>query len=330
MDIEVFTNKIFNISSEDEFNYFALEAFMFQYENNQVYNRWCELMQKDISSIKHYTDIPCLPISFFKTHRVVSFSEQEIHFFKSSGTSGKDTSKHFIHNLDIYEKSFTNNFESFFSRAEDYCFIALLPNYISQGNSSLVYMIDNLIKKSRFKESGFFNENLGDVISTLKHCQENNIKTILFGVTYALLDLIDIENLELKNTIVFETGGMKGRRKEILREELHKILSKGLGVDSIASEYGMCELFSQAYSKKDGIFYTPSQMRVLIRDTYDPLSYIGENKTGGINVIDLANIYSCCFIETEDLGKKHTDGGFEIMGRFDNSLTRGCNLMYEN
>jgi len=190
-------------------------------------------------------------------------------------------------------------------------------------------MIDHFIKKSKYKESGFYKDSLQDVIERIKYLEEKNIKTILFGVTYALMDLIEIEKLNLKNTVVFETGGMKGRRKEIIREELHQILSNGFAIKGIASEYGMCELFSQAYSKGEGIFNCPKHMRVIIRDTYDPLSYIGNKKTGGINVIDLANIYSCSFIETEDLGKTYPDNSFELLGRIDNTTTRGCNLMYE-
>lgn len=327
--MEELINKIFDIRNEDDFEKLSLDIFSFQYERNKVYKEWCELMKKDPSNVKALYDIPFLPISFFKTHKVVSFQEKPVHFFKSSGTTGKNTSNHFIYSLEIYEKSFTKCFEQFFSKTEEYCFIALLPNYLEQGNSSLIYMIEHLIRQSKYKESGFYNGSLSEVVNTLNYCEGKKIKTILFGVTYALLDLIEIETLELKNTIVFETGGMKGRRKEILREELHKILCEGFGVKSIASEYGMCELFSQAYSKGKGIFYCPNQMKVLIRDTYDPLSFIGKNKTGGINIIDLANIYSCSFIETEDLGKTYQDKSFELLGRIDNTTTRGCNLMYD-
>ncbi|MDD2191220.1 MAG: acyltransferase [Bacteroidales bacterium] len=323
-------NRIFNIGNDIEFEELSLKVFYFQYENNKVYKTWCKLMKVEPSQVKSISQIPFLPISFFKTHDVVSFNKEDsVHFFKSSGTTGLQTSKHYIYDLGIYERSFVKCFEEFFSRVEDYCFIALLPNYLEQGNSSLVYMIDNLIKKSKYRESGFYKDSLQDVIQKLKVLEEKNTKTILFGVTYALLDLIEIEKLSLKNTIVFETGGMKGRRKEIIREELHEVLCEGFSIDSIASEYGMSELFSQAYSKSNGIFFCPKHMKVMIRDTYDPLSYIGNNKTGGINVIDLANIYSCSFIETEDLGKIFWDNSFELLGRIDNTTTRGCNLMYE-
>ncbi len=323
-------NRIFNIGNEIEFEELSLKVFHFQHENNKVYNTWCKLMKVEPSQVKSINQIPFLPISFFKTHDVVSFNKEDrVHFFKSSGTTGLQTSKHYIYELGIYERSFVKCFEEFFSKVEDYCFIALLPNYLEQENSSLVYMIDNFIKKSKYRESGFYKDSLQGVIQKLKVLEEKNTKTILFGVTYALLDLIEIEKLSLKNTIVFETGGMKGRRKEIIREELHRILSNGFAIKGIASEYGMCELFSQAYSKGEGIFNCPKHMSVIIRDTYDPLSYIGNNKTGGINVIDLANIYSCSFIETEDLGKTYPNNSFELLGRIDNTTTRGCNLMYE-
>ena len=323
-------NRIFSIKNEIEFEELALEVFHFQYKNNMVYNNWCNLMKSTPSQVKSISQIPFLPISFFKTHNVISFeSEDSLHYFKSSGTTNAQTSKHYIYDISIYERSFIKCFEEFFSKIEDYCFIALLPNYLEQGNSSLVYMIDHFIKKSKYKESGFYKDSLQDVIERIKYLEEKNIKTILFGVTYALMDLIEIEKLNLKNTVVFETGGMKGRRKEIIREELHQILSNGFAIKGIASEYGMCELFSQAYSKGEGIFNCPKHMRVIIRDTYDPLSYIGNKKTGGINVIDLANIYSCSFIETEDLGKTYPDNSFELLGRIDNTTTRGCNLMYE-
>lgn len=323
-------NNIFNIRNEFEFEELALEIFHFQYENNKVYNNWCNLMKTSPKKVKSISQIPFLPISFFKTHNVISFNKEDsIHFFKSSGTTNSQTSKHYIYDLSLYERSFIKCFEQFFSNVEDYCFIALLPNYLEQSNSSLVYMIDNFIKKSKYKESGFYKDSLQDVIERIKLLEKENVKTILFGVTYALLDLIAIEKLNLNSTIIFETGGMKGRRKEIIRPELHKILCEGFSVKSIASEYGMCELFSQAYSKADGIFFCPNHMKVIVRDTYDPLSYIGNNKTGGINVIDLANIYSCSFIETEDLGRCYSNNSFELLGRMDNTTTRGCNLMYE-
>lgn len=327
--MEELINRIFNIKNSNEFEALALEVFKFQFENNKVYGSWCRLMGKNPDNVFNINSIPFLPISFFKTHNVVSFPSSPVHFFKSSGTTGNETSKHFIYDLSIYERSFTSCFEQFFSKVEDYCFIALLPNYLQQGNSSLVYMIDNFIKKSKYKESNFYNGSLEDVILTIKECEKENRKTILFGVTYALLDLIEIEKLNLNNTIVFETGGMKGRRKELIREELHKTLCQGFGINAVASEYGMCELFSQAYSKGEGRFFCPNQMKILIRDTYDPLTYLSDNKTGGINVIDLANIYSCSFIETQDLGKIHSDNSFELLGRIDNTTIRGCNLMYE-
>lgn len=330
MYTEDFIDKIFRISTTKEFNELALDVFKYQYQNNKIYNNWCNLISKNINSIDRIEDIPFLPISFFKTHKVVSFDNQPIHFFKSSGTNSNETSKHYIYDLGIYKKSFIKNFEYFFSNSKDYAFIAILPNYLTQGNSSLIYMVDYFIRNSKYQESGFYKDNLKDIASILKHCKQENIKTILFGTSYALLDLIEFERFELGDIIVFETGGMKGMRKEMIKEELHSILIKGFGVDSIASEYGMCELFSQAYSKSNGVFHTPNQMKIMIRDTYDPLSYVGFNRTGGVNVIDLANLYSCSFIATEDLGIGFRDGSFQIRGRMENSILRGCNLMYED
>lgn len=327
--MEELINRIFQIKDQKEFEAITLEVFSFQYANNLIYNRWCNLLNRNPKNVTNIYSIPFLPISFFKTKKVVSFLDNPIHYFKSSGTTSSQTSKHYIKDLKLYERNIHSCFEQFFSKAEDYCFIALLPNYLEQGNSSLVYMINSFIHSSKYKESNFYNEDLKDVIEVLKECEKQNIRTILFGVTYALLDLVEIEALKLRNTIVFETGGMKGRRKEIIREELHQKLCKGFAVENIASEYGMCELFSQAYSKGKGRFFCPKQMQILIRDIYDPLTYIEEGKTGGINIIDLANLYSCSFIETQDLGKTYSDNSFEIIGRIDNTTIRGCNLMYD-
>ncbi|MDD2288095.1 MAG: acyltransferase [Bacteroidales bacterium] len=330
MITEDFINKIFKVSSQEGFNEIALEIFRFQYKNNKVYNQWCNLVSKDIESIKKIEDIPFLPISFFRTHKVLSFDSKPSHFFKSSGTTNTQNSYHYIYDLNIYQKSFIHSYQTFLPNPNDYMFIALLPNYLSQANSSLIYMIDYFIRNSNYKESGFYKDNLPEVISLLKKNKEKGIKTILFATTYALLDLIELERLELgDDVIVFETGGMKGRRKEMIKEELYSILKEGLGVRSIASEYGMCELLSQAYSLDNGVFFTPSQMKVMVRDIHDPFTYIQPNKVGGINVIDLANIYSCSFIATDDLGISLENGGFQIRGRMENSVIRGCNLMYE-
>lgn len=328
--MEELTNRIFQIKDKKEFERISLEVFSFQYNNNPIYNQWCNLLNRGPKNVKSLTDIPFLPISFFKTHRVVSFKNNTQLFFKSSGTTSSQTSKHYIYDIKLYEKSFTKSFETFFQKPENYCFIALLPNYISQENSSLIYMIDQFIRKSKYKESGFYNQSLEETALAIRNCEARQIKTILFGVSYALMDLVEKEKFNLKHTIVFETGGMKGKRKEIVRQALHKTLSEGFGTNSIASEYGMCELFSQAYSKQNGIFQTPNWMKILIRDTYNPLEIIGDNKTGAINVIDLANLYSCSFIATEDLGKSFHNNSFEVLGRIDNTTIRGCNLLYEN
>ena len=323
------TERIFKIHSEEDFQKSALEIFEYQYNNNKVYHKWCDLLNKNTGNVKKTEDIPFLPIRFFKTHEVVSFTQKPIHFFKSSGTTMSQPSRHFIKDFGIYEESSRRSFQQFFGKVEDYCFLALLPNYQQQGNSSLVYMINHFINRSLYSQSGLYSYDLDEIRNLIMECEHKTIPTILFGVTYALLDLIEKYSFELKHTTVFETGGMKGRRKEMPKSELHSILAEGFGIKSIASEYGMCELFSQAYSKSDGIFYTPNQMKVVITETEDPFTFCKCGKTGVINVIDLANINTCSFIATEDLGRSTKDGGFEIMGRVDNSDIRGCNLMYE-
>ncbi len=327
MNIEELIDKVFSIETEEEFLLASLDVFKFQYNNNKVYRQWCDHISS--KPVERLEDIPFLPISFFKTHRVVSFEGDYQHFFKSSGTSSLETSKHYIYDLNVYQRSFLHSFKEFFGEPSQYSFIALLPNYTSQGNSSLVYMVDSLINLSNYNSSGFYEGDYSQVARVLESNHSSGIKTILFGTTYALLDLIESETLGLESLIVIETGGMKGRRKEIPKQELHNILKKGFGVDKIYSEYGMCELLSQAYSMGGALFRTPSQMRVLIRDIYDPLSYIENNRTGGINIIDLSNIYSCSFIATEDLGIKLDRTGFEVRGRMDNTIIRGCNLLYE-
>lgn len=321
--------RIFAIESENDFRELSLEIFAHQYHSNQTYKQWCELLNRKPENTTQSNQIPFLPISFFRTHKVVSFSEEPKGFFKSSGTTSNLQSKHWIRDYDIYERSFTKAFERFFGKADDYCFLAMLPNYQEQANSSLIYMIDRLIKSSRVKDSGFYPYELDKVARLLIENEEQKIKTILFGVSYALLDLAEKHTFNLKHTTVFETGGMKGRRKEISKRELHSILCNAFGTDSIASEYGMCELFSQAYSKSDGLFLCPDWMKVIIKETNDPFSECKQGKSGIINIIDLANIDSCSFIATEDLGRINPDGSFEVLGRADNSVIKGCNLMYE-
>jgi len=319
--------QIFNIKPAGEFNALALEVFKFQFENNKVYRSFCDLLYKHPSDVKTIEEIPFLPIEFFKTRKILSNTENPVICFSSSGTTGSVTSKHHVVDLGIYEESYLSGFKQFYGAIEGYVVLALLPSYLEREGSSLIYMVDDLIKKSKHPESGFYLDNLDEINEKLIALNKSGQKVLLIGVSFALLDLIEQYQFKLKNTIVMETGGMKGRRKEIIRSELHQLLKEGFGVSEIHSEYGMTELLSQAYSKGNGAFECPLWMKVLTRDTEDPLSIQEVNKTGGINVIDLANINSCSFIATQDLGKIYNDGSFEILGRFDNSDIRGCNLM---
>jgi phenylacetate-coenzyme A ligase PaaK-like adenylate-forming protein len=316
-----------NIFNIDNFNDTALKIFRYQHENNPVYRKFCDALNTKPNHIKFFRDIPFLPIEFFKTQRVITGSFSPVGYFQSSGTTGLNTSKHYFKHLNNYETSFLKGFRLTFGNIKDYCVLALLPSYLEQKNSSLIYMVDRLIKESHHPDSGFYLYNLDELYEMLNKLEKQNQKTILFGVTFALLDLVERHNFKLNHTIIMETGGMKGRRDELVREELHGILCDGFGVDKIHSEYGMTELFSQAWSRGDGIFNTPPWMRILIRDVNDPLTLIGNGKTGGINVIDLANLDSCSFIATQDLGKMYPDGSFEVLGRYDHSDVRGCNLL---
>jgi len=318
---------IFTISSQKQFEKIALKVFRFQYENNLVYREFCNFLKTDVQKVKSLQQIPFLPIQFFKSHQVVSNDNPVEATFTSSGTTGMNTSKHLVTDVSLYEESYRKGFSEFYGNIEDYVVLALLPSYLEREGSSLIYMVEDLIQLSNHPESGFYLHNHEDLIKKLIELDESGQNVILIGVTYALLDLIEKQKFELQNTIVMETGGMKGKRKEMIREELHEQLCAGFGVPSIHSEYGMTELLSQAYSLGEGIFECPSWMNVLIRDTEDALSYIPQGKTGGINVIDLANINSCSFIATQDLGKKNPNNSFEVLGRFDNSDIRGCNLM---
>jgi phenylacetate-coenzyme A ligase PaaK-like adenylate-forming protein len=305
----------------------ALKVFRFQYENNLVYHEFCDFLKTDVQKVKTIQQIPFLPIQFFKSHEVVSNSNPIQTIFTSSGTTGMVTSKHLVTDVRIYEESYRKGFSQFYGNIEDYVVLALLPSYLEREGSSLIHMVDDLIQLSNHPESGFYLHNYDELIEKIIQLDQSGQNVILIGVTYALLDLIEKQSFQLENTIIMETGGMKGKRKEMIREELHQELCNGFGVKSIHSEYGMTELLSQAYSLGDGIFECPSWMQISIRDTEDALSYIREGKTGGINVIDLANINSCSFIATQDLGKKYSNGSFEVVGRFDHSDIRGCNLM---
>lgn len=318
---------IFTISEPGEFELQALETFRFQYRNNPVYQAFCNHLGQSEATVREVMDIPFLPISFFKSKKIVASPGPSQALFTSSGTTGSQTSKHYVSDLGLYEASFEKAFEQFYGDVSTYCVLALLPSYLERQGSSLIYMVDHLIKKSGHKASGFYLNDLSALRAQLSELEEAGQKTLLIGVSFALLDLVETGPMQLKHTVVMETGGMKGRRKELIREELHGILKKGFGVDRIHSEYGMTELLSQAYSHGQGIFLTPPWMKIMVRDTEDPLSYQKTGKTGGINVIDLANRYSCAFIATQDLGKIRPDGSFEILGRFDHSDVRGCNLM---
>ena len=321
------THDIFTISNQKQFDKIALKVFRFQYENNLVYREFCDFLKTDVQKVKSIEQIPFLPIQFFKSHSVISSTNPIETTFTSSGTTGMITSKHLVTDLGIYEESYRKGFSQFYGNIEDYVVVALLPSYLEREGSSLIHMVDDLIQLSNQDESGFYLHNYEELIAKLIQLDHAGQNVILIGVTYALLDLVEKHSFQLENTIIMETGGMKGKRKEMIREELHQELCNGFGVKSIHSEYGMTELLSQAYSLGEGIFECPSWMQILVRDTEDALSYVREGKTGGINVIDLANINSCSFIATQDLGKKYPNGSFEVLGRFDHSDIRGCNLM---
>ncbi len=327
MNFDQLKNKIFTIRSDANFNDVALEIFRFQYKNNATYHDFVSGLKVQPDQVNQYRHIPFLPIEFFKTQKVVSGASDNLNYFSSSGTTGMLSSKHYYGNVELYERSFTKAFQQFYGDISDYAIMALLPSYIERKGSSLIYMVDYLIRKSRNKRSGFYLDDFDRLANELKSLDSSGQKIILIGVSFALLDLVEKFQFQLKNTTIMETGGMKGRRKELVREDLHAVLKKSFGVDVIHSEYGMTELFSQAYSKGDGIFHTPPWMKVIVRDVTDPLTFTGNEKTGGINVIDLANIHSCSFIATQDLGKTYDNNSFEVLGRFDESDIRGCNLL---
>lgn len=325
--IDKMERNFFNIQSEQQFTKKALEVFNYQFKNNKVYRSFCDLLYVHPSDISTIEEIPFLPIQFFKSREVVSSSDKVEAVFNSSGTTGTTTSRHLVTDLSIYETSYLKGFHHFYGNIKEYVVLALLPNYLERKGSSLVYMVNDLIQKTENPESGFYLNNLDELAQKLIALDKKGQKVLLIGVSFALLDLIEKYQFNLKNTLVMETGGMKGRRKELIRVELHALLKKGFSVRKIHSEYGMTELLSQAYSKGNGIFETPPWMKILIRDTEDALKILPQEKTGGINVIDLANYNSCSFIATQDLGKVHGNDTFEIIGRFDNSDLRGCNLM---
>jgi phenylacetate-coenzyme A ligase PaaK-like adenylate-forming protein len=323
-------DRIFNITDQPAFTELALEAFHYQYNKNPVYKAFADQLRKTPETVKSINDIPFLPVEFFRNHKIISGDRPVEMIFESSGTTGVTPGKHYVSDLSLYEESFLKTFHLYYGDPADFLIVALLPSYTEREGSSLVYMADCLIKKCKHQLSGFYKSDIGGLINTIKIAKGENQKTLLLGVSFALLDLAENYSPDLSGIIVMETGGMKGRRKEITREELHAILKSKLNVTSIHSEYGMTELLSQAYSKGNGIFYCPPWMKIVLRDPMDPLSIISEpGKTGGINIIDLANINSCSFIATGDLGRLREDAGFEVLGRFDSSDIRGCNLLVE-
>ena len=320
-------NAVFNIQNQSDFKTCALQVFRHQFKNNAIYRSFCDLLYIHSSDVKEVEEIPFLPIQFFKSHAVLSSTQAVQETFTSSGTTGSSVSKHMVTDVSWYKKSYTKGFEHFYGPIEEYTVLGLLPNYLERDGSSLIYMVDDFIKKSNNPASGFYLNNLTELSKTLIALDKKGEKVLLIGVTFALLDLIERQQFKLQNTIIMETGGMKGRRKEMIRNELHEILCAGFGVSKIHSEYGMTELLSQGYSSGDGVFDCPPWMKILARDTEDALTMVGTNKTGGLNVIDLANYNSCSFIATQDLGKVDNNGRFEVLGRFDHSDIRGCNLM---
>ena len=313
----------FTSVTESDFEEKALDLFKDQFQKIKVYNAYCQILKRDPSNVSSLVEIPFLPISFFKSHKVFDKNRKEEGYFMSSGTTAQSNrSRHYYHSLEGYEQSFFTFFEATYGPISDLVLVALLPSYKEQTHSSLIYMVDYLIKKAR-PGSGYYK--VGD--QQLTELLTNDQKKLLIGVTYALLDWAESNPMALQNTIVMETGGMKGRRKEVIRDEVHRKLKTAFELDMIHSEYGMTELFSQAYSPGEGIFYPSPWMNVLIREAEDPFTISPHEKTGGINIIDLANTHSCAFIATEDLGKTYPNGSFEVLGRFDTAETRGCNLM---
>jgi len=325
----VVVNDIFSIENSGQFERLALEVFRLQAKHCLVYRDFISNLKINPDNIAKLEEVPYLPIEFFKSHHVISSEATPGIIFTSSGTTGTLQSRHPVTDLNLYEKSYSLAFEQFYGDIRNYAVLALLPSYQERDGSSLIYMVDDLIRKSGHDQSGYFLYNHADLADTLKDLKKQHTHTLLIGVTYALLDFAESHTIEFPELIVMETGGMKGKRREMIRLELHEALCQGFGVPAVHSEYGMTELLSQAYSKGGGLFHCPNWMKVLIRDTNDPLELLQEGKAGGINVIDLANVNSCSFIATQDLGKLHSDGSVEVLGRFDNSDIRGCNLLVQ-
>jgi phenylacetate-coenzyme A ligase PaaK-like adenylate-forming protein len=323
--IPPFVNNLFELNSTS-FNELLQQSFQFQHSNNPVYRSFCEVLHIEPKKVATIEAIPFLPISFFKTHRIKSTEFSPEMLFESSGTSQTIQSKHYVKSVALYEEAFMKGFIRQYGNPGNYCFLGLLPSYLERSNSSLVYMVQKLMEKSSHPMNGFYLNNFQELFDKLQLLEKEGQPTILIGVTFGLLDFAEQYQLPLKNTIIMETGGMKGRREEMTREQVHQQLKKSFSVEAIHSEYGMTELLSQAYSKGDGIFQCPPWMKVLVRDEDDPLHVRTKGK-GAINIIDLANIYSSSFIATDDVGEVFEDGSFRVLGRMDNSDIRGCSLL---
>lgn len=325
---QAFIENIFQIDDKKTFRATALEVFHFQSKHTPVYRDYLAALRVDPSSITEIRQIPFLPIEFFRSHTVIEENLKAEIVFESSGTTGTTPSRHHVADAGLYRESFLRSFYSFYGSPEELPILALLPSYMEREASSLVYMMEHLIRWSSHPDSGFYLDNLEELSAILKRQNEERQPTLLVGVSFALLDLAEQYPMEFGSHIkLMETGGMKGRRKEMIRGELHEQLLSAFGLETIHSEYGMTELLSQAYSDGDGIFRAPPWMKILIRDPNDPLSLLPTGQSGGINIIDLANIHSCSFIATGDLGKVYEDGSFEVLGRYDHSDIRGCNLL---
>lgn len=318
---------IFSIQNEEDFNNLAIEIFNYQYQNNLIYQQFVDLLKITPANISQYKQIPFLPIEFFKFHLIFDKNYSPKNYFQSSGTTSENLSKHYIAEEKIYIESLLKSFELFFGNPKDYVYLGLLPNYLERKNSSLIFMVNELMKKSQKPENGYFLHDFENLNRILKTLESENKKVILFGVSFALLDFADEFPQQFKNTIVIETGGMKGRKKEITKDELLKELKEKFGSAKIYSEYSMTELLSQAYSLGNNEYQCPPWMKILIRDAEDPFGIANYGQSGGVNIIDLANIHSCSFIATQDLGKSDESGIFQVLGRMDNSDIRGCSLL---
>jgi hypothetical protein len=316
---------VFNIRSDNESDDLALQIFHLQYEKNEVYRKFCDLINANITEIRSWRQVPFLPVELFKTHQIGISGEVPEHEFHSSGTTTGNTSRHLVFDMEIYRNSILKGFNHFYGDPKQYCFVILVPSISEHPHSSLAFMADMLIKKSAHPLSGFYLGRETEIPAIIRTLHDR--KLYIFGLSYALADLAGKEILRAPAAIIMETGGMKGRRKELTREELHSLLKAGFGVNEVHSEYSMCELFSQAYSFAEGIFSCPPWMKVVIRDMHDPFTLLDHGQSGGVNIVDLANVHTCSFISTQDIGKTNSTGEFEILGRIDNSDLRGCSLM---